>query len=59
MNNMPYPYLPPYQNIQQLNIEEELRRLKYEINILKEKVQKLENKNKKNYLQKEEGKYMM
>lgn len=59
MNNMPFPYLPPYQNQPMFNVEEEIRKLKYEVKILKEKVDKLENKTYKNYLQKEEGKYMM
>lgn len=59
MNNMPFPYLPPYQNQPMFNVEEEIRKLKYDIKILKEKVDKLENKTYKNYLQKEEGKYMM
>lgn len=59
MNNIQYPYLPPYQNIQQINIENEIKILKYEIQILKDKIQKLDNKSQKNYLQKEEGKYMM
>ncbi len=59
MNNMPFPYLPPYQNQPMFNVEEEIRKLKYDVKILKEKVDKLENKTYKNYLQKEEGKYMM
>ena len=44
MNNMPFPYLPPYQNQPMFNVEEEIRKLKYDIKILKEKVDKLENK---------------
>lgn len=59
MNNMPFPYLPSYQNQPMFNVEEEIRKLKYDVKILKEKVDKLENKTYKNYLQKEEGKYMM
>ena len=59
MNNMPFPYLPPYQNQPMFNVEEEIRKLKYDVKILKEKVDKLENKTYKNYLQKEEGKNMM
>lgn len=59
MNNIPFPYLPPYQNQPMFNVEEEIRKLKYDVKILKEKVDKLENKTYKNYLQKEEGKYMM
>ena len=59
MNNMQYPYFPSYQNIQQTNLENEIKILKYEIQILKDKIQKLDNKSQKNYLQKEEGKYIM
>ncbi|MDD5888806.1 MAG: hypothetical protein PUC82_04900 [bacterium] len=59
MNNMPFPYLIPYQPTPIPNIEEEIKKLKYDIKILKEKVENLEKKGNKNYLQKEEGKYMM
>lgn len=59
MNNMQYPYFPSYQSIQQINLENEIKILKYEIQILKDKIQKLDNKSQKNYLQKEEGKYIM
>lgn len=58
MNNITFPYLPPYQ-MPIINFEEEIKKLKYEIQKLNEKIDKLENKNKKNYLQKEDGKYMM
>ncbi len=59
MNNMMFPYIIPYQNTQAINIEEEIKLLKYEINILKEKIEKIENKEQNKYLQKEDGKYMM
>ena len=59
MNNMMFPYIIPYQNTQAINIEEEIKKLKYEINILKEKIEKIENKEQNKYLQKEDGKYMM
>lgn len=58
MNNITFPYLPPYQ-IPIINFEEEIKKLKYEIQKLNERIDKLENKNKKNYLLKEDGKYMM
>ena len=41
------------------SIEEELIKLKQEINILKERIIKLENKNKIDYLQKDDSLYMM
>lgn len=59
MNNMMFPYIIPYQNTKAINIEEEIKLLKYEINILKEKIEKIENKEQNKYLQKEDGKYMM
>ena len=58
MNNITFPYLPPYQ-MTIINFGEEIKKLKYEIRKLNERIDKLENKNKKNYLQKEDGKYMM
>ena len=63
MNNMPYPYMPmplpaplPMPNN---NYEDEIIFLKHEIKKLKERVNALENKSKKNYLKKEDGLYMM
>lgn len=60
MNNIPYPYMPfgmplPVPD----KYEEEINNLKYETEKLKERVNNLENKNKKNYLQKDEGLYIM
>ena len=58
MNNMQFPFFPkPYPMMG--NIEEELIKLKQEINILKERITKLENKNKTDYLQKDDTFYMM
>ena len=48
----PIPY-PPY------TIEEEIIRLKQEINILKERLTKFEQEKPKNYLQKDDSLYMM
>ncbi len=62
MNNMPFPFYPnPYHmgNMPGNNIEEEIIKLKQEINILKERIAKLENKNKNDYLQKDDSLYMM
>lgn len=61
MNNMPYPYmqLPFPIPGQQQNYEEEINKLKYEVAKLKERVSELEQKKKKNYLQKEDGFYMV
>ncbi len=75
MNNMPFPYpqaygpfyqhpyQPPYPQTYQpqptLNIEEEIKKLKQDVKALQERIDRIEHKNHKNYLQKEEGKYMM
>lgn len=61
MNNMPYHYmhLPFPMPGQQPNYEEEINKLKYEVAKLKERVSELEQQKKKNYLQKEDGFYMM
>ncbi len=60
MNNMQFPFIPPYNMAPpRPNIEEELLRLKQEINILKERITKLENQNKNDYLQKDDTLYMM
>ena len=59
MNNFPYPNIniSPYNPYQ--NIITEINKLKYEIVELKNKISKLEKQNKKDYLKKEEGLYMM
>lgn len=60
MNNMPFPYFqPPYNQPPRDNLEEEIRMLKSEINKLKRRIEILENKDQKNYLQKDDGLYMM
>lgn len=63
MNNVPYPYMPfpNFNNMPPLppNYDEELKRLNYEIEKLKTRLTKLEKKETKDYLQKEEGMYMM
>lgn len=59
MNNMPYPFFPQSLQPPQLNIYEELKRLQQEINILKEKINALENTNKKDYLKKDDSLYML
>lgn len=61
MNNMPYPYFPgPFpQAPPQNNFEEELTSLRIEINNLKERLEKLENKKKNDYLKKDDNLYML
>lgn len=60
MNNIPYPYMPfPNMPPQMPNYEEEIRKLKYEIESIKKRLNNLEKKDTKNYLEKEEGMYMM
>lgn len=57
-----YPAMPQnqYSNMpQNQGIEEEIRKIKIEIRQLKEKIAELEKKDTKNYLQKEDGFYMM
>ena len=62
MNNMPYPYLPP-QIIPNIDpnkqIQEEIIKIKHEINILKERIKNLEEKEHNDYLKKDDGLYMM
>ena len=63
MNNMPIPYMYPFPNpnyqMPSYQNQDELKKLKYEIDRLKERVQVLEEKSKNNYLKKEEGMYIM
>lgn len=60
MNIFPYPYIPnPYINMNNPNIEEEILKLQREIKILKDRVTALENKEKNDYLKKEDGLYML
>jgi len=58
---MPNPYMPPNYFPMQQNqrIEEEIRKLKYEVARLKERVSSLEGKNKNDYLKNDDGLYMM
>ena len=56
MNNMQFFPPTPYPII---NIHEEILKLKQEIALLKEKINELENKNKHNYLQKDDSLHMM
>ena len=59
MNNIPFPYLPTFQPQEIKNIKKKINKLKYEKKKLTERIDRLENKPYKNYLQKEEGKYIM
>lgn len=58
MNNNIFPpqtkmYIP------YINIEKEIEYLKYEINILKQKIHKLEHQNTKDYLKKDDNYYIL
>lgn len=56
MNNFQVPYIPlPFPN----NIEYEIIKLKKEIKQLKERIKNLENENKDDYLEKDDGLYMI
>jgi cell division protein FtsB len=61
MNNYPYPFIPMTNNI---NVVEEIYKLKQEIKDLKEKINQLENTNNKeykenNYLKNNKDYYML
>ena len=64
MNLFPFPYIPnpniptPHQN-NNSNIYQEIEKLKQEINNLKKRISTLEQKPQNNYLQKEDGMYML
>ena len=58
MNNMPFPFFQQQFPIGK-NDEEEIIKLNQEINHLKERIEKLENKKKNDYLQKDDSLYMM
>ncbi len=58
MNNMPYPFMPPI-IYPQINYDEELKKIRYEIEEIKKRIDQLENKHTKNYLKKEDGMYIM
>lgn len=55
MYNTPFPYIPPQFNN---NYEEEIKKIYYEIQKLKEKLNKLE-KEKPDYLKKDDGLYII
>lgn len=65
MNNLPYPYMPnpQYPNIPFVPpknmLEEEIINLQKEIKQIKERLNYLENKEKNDYLKKEDGLYML
>ena len=58
MNNMPFPFFQQQFPIGK-SVEEEIIKLNQEINHLKERIEKLENKKKNDYLQKDDSLYMM
>ncbi len=58
MNPFPFPYIPtipPKEN----NIYKELEKIKQEINELEKRIKKLEQNKENEYLQKEDGMYMI
>ena len=57
--NMQYPFIPRPLPYPTQNIEEEILKLKYELKELKERIIRLEEGNKPNYLQKDDSLYMM
>ncbi|MBR2139013.1 MAG: hypothetical protein IJ966_06970 [Bacilli bacterium] len=57
--NMQYPFIPRPMPYPTQNIEEELLKLKHELKELKERITRLEQENKPNYLQKDDSLYMM
>ncbi len=65
MNQFPFPYIPnfgmppmpPQKN--EPNIYQEIEKLKQEINTLKKRISKLEHTPQNDYLQKEDGMYML
>lgn len=70
MNNAAFPYMPdprlPMNSFQQqppmmgaTNLEEEIVKLQKEIKQIKERLNYLENKEKNDYLKKEDGLYML
>lgn len=60
MNGTPFPYMNnPYNQIPPPQLEQELIKIKKEIEKINRRLQVLENKEKKDYLQKDDGLYMM
>ncbi len=65
MNQFPFPYIPnfnmppvpPQKN--DLNIYQEIEKLKHDVNNLKNKISKLEQGSQNEYLKKEDGMYML
>lgn len=60
MNNMILPpYVPPYYNNSQQNLEQELNRIRKELKTINERLEKLENKKNNDYLKKEDNFYIL
>jgi len=57
MNNFSYPF-PPFHN-NQINILDEIIKIKEDLKRLEEKVNKLSQPNEKNYLKKDDSFYML
>lgn len=65
MNQFPFPYIPNF-NIppvpppkNDFNIYQEIEKLKHDVNTLKNKISKLEQSPQNEYLEKEDGMYML
>lgn len=65
MNQFPFPYIPNFSiptappPKDELNLYQEIEKLKQEINSLKKRIAKLEQPLQNDYLQKEDGMYML
>lgn len=65
MNQFPFPYIPNFgippvpPPKDESNIYQEIEKLKQEINSLKKRITKLEQPPQNDYLQKEDGMYML
>lgn len=60
MNNFQVPYIPyPYMPLPNENIEKEIIRINKKIKELEERINRLENNNKNDYLKKDDGLYMI
>ena len=59
MNNFQFPFLPMGNNINIYNLDNELNKIKEDIKIIKEKINKLEKEKENTYLKKDDNYYMI
>ena len=57
--NPQYPYIYPPENPNIFQIQEEIKRIKFEISKLKEQLNNIEQSNKSDYLKKDDNFYIM